>query len=317
MKKTTLIFFLFLFYSCNKDNKHSISNIIDCDKTASYKSYYEALSDDYKTLLKEDFRTTIDKIVVDSITNSRISNYNAINEGRIVVKNKVVKEEKSSLPNVVLIKYRRTIYDVEQESTYYNEHVVLRIKESEEEKYFPYNKVSLPKTDSILSKKYSPVLINEIDILLKRNQFTSTDKNYIEVKDRLSKYFMYIDANNPLFVNMIYPPLFNQFCSEVDKKCLDEAKNKVAAMFINKIKYFKATDFQIESFEQVTNNRNIYILNYTNAYEEKTYFLTKLIVIKEKDQFYFLEYSKKNITLISELFDERTLNSIIESAERT
>ena len=222
-----------------------------------------------------------------------------------------------SLPNVVLIKYRRTIYDVEQESTYYNEHVVLRIKESEEEKYFPYNKVSLPKTDSILSKKYSPVLINEIDILLKRNQFTSTDKNYIEVKDRLSKYFMYIDANNPLFVNMIYPPLFNQFCSEVDKKCLDEAKNKVAAMFINKIKYFKATDFQIESFEQVTNNRNIYILNYTNAYEEKTYFLTKLIVIKEKDQFYFLEYSKENIALLSELFDERTLNSIIESAERT
>jgi len=88
-------------------------------------------------------------------------------------------------------------------------------------------------------------------------------------------------------------------------------------MFINKIKYFKATDFQIESFEQVTNNRNIYILNYTNAYEEKTYFLTKLIVIKEKDQFYFLEYSKENIALLSELFDERTLNSIIESAERT
>ena len=128
---------------------------------------------------------------------------------------------------------------------------------------------------------------------------------------------MYIHSNNPLFVNMIYPSFFNQFCSEVDKKCLDEAKNKVAAMFINKIKYFKATDFQIESFEQVTNNRNIYILNYTNAYEEKTYFLTKLIVIKEKDQFYFLEYSKENIALLSELFDERTLNSIIESAERT
>ena len=66
MKKTTLIFFLFLFYSCNKDNKHSISNIIDCDKTASYKSYYEALSDDYKTLLKEDFRTSLEHFGVNT-----------------------------------------------------------------------------------------------------------------------------------------------------------------------------------------------------------------------------------------------------------
>lgn len=316
IKKTAWIFIFCIISSCNTKNKSTIADIIDCDRTANYSSYFNALSDDYKILLKEDFKTTNNKVLFDSLQQSRISNYNAINDGRIKVENKILKEVKSSIPNVFLIKYRRTIYDVEQESTYYNDHLVLRIVESEDEKYFPYNKILFPKTDSILSNKYGPILLKEIELLLKRKKYTSGDKNYTNVKDRLSKYFMYIDTNNPLFVNMIYPPLFKLLCSNPDKKCLDEAKNKVAEMFINNVKYFKASDYEIESFEQIKSNRNIYILNYTNVYENHTYFLTKLIVVKEKDQFYFLEYSMENISLVADLFDEKTLKSIIETADR-
>ncbi|WP_278034980.1 hypothetical protein [Flavobacterium nitratireducens] len=316
MKKIIQIFFLGIIISCNKTGKTSISDIIDCDETANYISYFNALSDEYKILLKEDYKTINEKIIIEKIKQERISNYNAIKEGSIIVKSKILTEKKSSIPNITIIKYRRTIYDTKQENAYYNDNVVIKISNSEKDTFFPYNKSSLPKTDSILNKKYSPVLINEINSILKRKQFSSIDVNFPKVKERLNTYMTYLENNNPAFIDMVYPPVFKIFCAENDRSCINEIKKELANSFINSTKYFKPTDFVIESFEQIKNNKNIYFLNYSYLYEDGRHFINKTIVFKYADEIYFLEYSKEQMKTYSNLFSDLTLNAIVELAEK-
>lgn len=308
--------FLVLFLSCNK-NEDKLLKVINWEATLDFKTYVENISTEYKNLLIIKYKTSNERILIDSIKAYKLDFYDKIKKGNMILTNHVLKEVKIKNSNASLIKYRVELYDVQNDSKVFKEKVIIKELVSGSFKFIPYEKVFIPNIDSLLQKKFDSELLITINQLLKLDTFSSEDSQFYDVKNRFEKYCNYIQINDSRFVDFVYPSAYELIVSQNGSKRNDEIEYKriiSEALGVNKKNIdLKNSQIYIQDFYKINcvKSQDMFFLKYAIEVKPNIYIPGKILVISENNQLYFIEYNDKNFKEeLPNLFEQEIMNCI-------
>lgn len=303
-----------LFFSCNK-NETTVLDILDAETNGDLKPYVEYISIDYKNLLFEKYNTQNEKVLIDSMKEYKKDLYEAIKNGKMVLTNHILAEEKTIFSNTVLIKYRVDLYDIEKESRVYRDKIIIKESTNSSFKVIPYEKVFTPNIDSLIQKKYDSDLLIKINDFLKFKSYSSNDSEFVGIKNRFESFIKCIKTEDLRFMEFIYPPALKLIAKQEGIENFDKSENKKLAMklILEKRKsnlIFK--EYYIEDFYKINcENKNLYFIKYAIEVKPNIYIPGKILVVLENNQLYFIEYNDKNFKEeLPNLFEQEIMNCI-------
>ncbi|WP_430613136.1 hypothetical protein [Flavobacterium sp. JP2137] len=317
MKKLILLSLLFIF-SCSENTKkeNQFQYFIDVDINGDYTSYFEKLSDEYKDALKFKYKTTEIGIVYDSIIEEKKEFHNFITNNEIILKNFIIDSIESTEENYRLIKYRVSMYDTKQNAKLFKDRILIESTYNGEKKYTPYDLKLTPKIDSIINDRISSNLIVKAHDLLKFKEYNSNNSDFEKIKNRFSKYVSYLESNDLKLLEFIYPPiletlLINSNQTEfTHKQKLELIEYIISSRNSQEMKFKR---FLINQFDEIDciAQKESYILDYAIDIENNIYIQGKAIVIKDNNNFYFIEADLEELKQNFEnIFDQNTIDCL-------
>jgi len=326
MKNKLTILLFFVLFSCKNNRAETNNNFlnwINCEKTGDLKFYLANVSDDYKSLLFNKYKTTDDRTLIDSVTNNDFQLIEIIKEGKMACENQILEEVKTTLPNISLIKYRMKLNDIEFDSKMFQERIVIKEYKSESEKYTPYDKNFRQQIDSLLVTKYnSPNLVSEISNLLEFKPYNSKEKQFTIIKKKFEGYVNAIKSNDENFLDYIYSPAFDLLVKESNGQLSHKEIQKylLENLILSKRKQeLNFKNYYIDNFNKIncTKKKELFILDYVIDVENNVYIPGKALVVFENNKVSFLEYNKTEYEgMYQTLFDAEIMQCIIVAMEK-
>lgn len=316
MKKILLIVLIFIAVSCSKEVKKpmtfNVENWLNARERGGYDYLVEFMNDDYLNYLYKKYNVNSQKKLISYMKNFDFKSKQALNNKEIYTKSVVCKEIQSSIPNIIIVKYRDYIIEPQKpKDVMFYEGIVVIDKNTSPTTLIKYGSSNFEEIDSIIQKKYkSDILLNEIKTYSKYQNFNIKNKADSSIKIAFDNYVESITTKDFISFksHLLIPTSFKKSFSKETFLDLANIKSDVShrgyylsgieQIHCDKFKSLYFIDFDIDL------GNNIYAVG------------VRALVQKIGGNYFFLLYSKDTIySLYEDIISIKEMDCIVEKME--